>query len=76
MLQVSACSKVGPRACGNFAFVPPGATRGFSFHQVSEGSVCVSCNTQLPDGKTACNKKDICDCNEIKDKNSLYDCSK
>merc|ERR1712179_9952 len=77
-LEVSGCSKVGPRACGNLAFVPPGQSRGFSFHQVSEGSVCVSCykaDTVVPEGQTACNKKDLCDCSNLKDKNSVYDCS-
>ena len=68
-----ACSGVGPNACGNLGFCPPNG-KCFSFHQVSSGSVCVRCIINKDD--RSCSGSRLCSCADIRDKETLFDCSK
>lgn len=68
------CSKEGPTACG-YGWTNPDPNApvpGFTFHQVSDGSICVNCNIELP-GPPACNNG-FCECKDIKTKIDLMDC--
>ena len=71
------CSKEGPTACG-YCWTNPdqnAPVAGFTFHQVSDGSICVSCNIELP-GPPPCPDNGFCECKEIKNKEDLMDCGK
>eukprot|EP00092_Neocalanus_flemingeri_P032991 GFUD01035877.1.p1 GENE.GFUD01035877.1~~GFUD01035877.1.p1 ORF type:complete len:623 (-),score=91.11 GFUD01035877.1:252-2120(-) len=77
-LMHESCSTWGPGACGygpTGGWVNP-AGGGFSFHEVSAGSICVTCNMDFTAGplNQGCNMT-LCACIEIIDKNSLVDCS-
>ena len=70
------CSKEGPIACG-YGWTNPDPNApvpGFTFHQVSDGSICVNCNIELP-GPPPCNNG-FCECKDIKTKIDLMDCGK
>ena len=67
------CSKEGPIACG-YGWTNPdedAPVQGFTFHQVSDGSICVNCNIQLPG--PACTNG-FCECKDIRNKIDLMDC--
>ena len=69
----SVCSKEGPIACGyGWKNPDPNAPVGFTFHQVSDGSICVNCNIELP-GPPACDNG-FCECKNIRNKEDLMDC--
>ena len=70
-----ACSKEGPRACG-YGWTnpdPDAPVPGFTFHQVSDGSICVSCNKNLTFDPKPCNNE-FCECKDIINKQTLMDC--
>eukprot|EP00092_Neocalanus_flemingeri_P056484 GFUD01066981.1.p1 GENE.GFUD01066981.1~~GFUD01066981.1.p1 ORF type:complete len:895 (+),score=149.92 GFUD01066981.1:13-2697(+) len=73
-LMHKSCTIVDPSACG-WGWVNP-AGGGLSFHEVSAGSICVTCNMNFTAGplNQGCNRT-LCNCTEIIDKNSLVDCS-
>ena len=71
------CSKDGPRACG-YGWTnpdPDAPSKGFSFHQVSDGSICVNCNIYYPGGPQ-CPDNGFCECKNIRTKKDLMDCGK
>ena len=74
IFQETSCSKKGPHACGYGWTNPAGG--GFSFHQVSSGSVCVTCNIFTDITGTPPCTDDLCLCKDIISKNTLMDCSK
>ena len=73
------CSTKGPRACG-YGWTNPdqyAPVKGFSFHQVSDESICVQCNIYFPgEGFCAASGPDgFCMCEDIRNKKDLMDCS-
>jgi len=69
------CSSAGPHACGYTGWENPATGVGFSFHQVSTGSICVTCKLNNDtDPSDFCNP-DLCWCKDIIDKNTLMDCA-
>ena len=74
---LEACSTGGPDACGR-GFTNPETDQSFSFHQISAGSICIVCCDVAPAPSPFCppvNGKEICDCKQIVDKNSLLNCT-
>ena len=72
---VLACSREGPNACG-YGWTnpdPDAQVQGFTFHQVSDGSICVNCTIDLP-GPPGCPSYGYCLCKDIKNKEDLMDC--
>ena len=53
---------------------PDAPVQGFTFHQASNGSICVNCNIELPGGPPSDNG--FCECKNIKNKIDLMDCGK
>jgi hypothetical protein len=61
------CTSVGPHACGYTGWTNPDTGVGFSFHQVSTGSICVTCKLDAPGPSDFCNQT-LCWCKDITDK--------
>ena len=75
-ITVESCSKEGPGACG-YGWINPdplAPVDHFSFHQVSDGSICVKCYIDLPGG-AECPSDGFCLCEDIQNKEDLMDCS-
>ena len=73
-----ACTTEGPRACG-YGWTNPDPSApvpGFSFHQVSDGSICVTCHWKLNAPGPECPTDGFCLCKDIQNKKDLMDCSK
>jgi len=73
-VETRVCTSVGPRACGYSGWVNPQTNRGFSFHQVSTGSICVLCKLKIMEDLNQCSTPGICWCEDITDKEKLMNC--
>jgi len=68
------CTGVGPHACGYTGWTNPVTNQSFTFHQVSTGSICVTCKEDILGPFDVCNP-DNCYCHEIYNKETLMDCA-
>jgi len=73
-IEARVCTAVGPGACGYTGWKNPVTGEGFSFHQVSSGSICVTCKLKDWGPFNECDTPGACWCEEITDKEKLMNC--